>query len=473
MRHFPLFLDLEGRPVLLVGGGRSAAAKARLLIAAGAQLLVLAETPGEEIAALAADGQLTLARRSFVAADLSGVALAISASGEETLDRTVAGAARAANLPVNVVDSPDLSTFIMPAIVDRDPLTIAISSGGTAPLLAARLRAWLEARLPTRLGALARFANEFRGAVKARIRGAAGRRRFWERFFDGTLAERVLAGDEPEARSAMLSLVNRHREEGSNGLVQIVGAGPGDPELLTLKALRLIEGADAIVYDRLVAPEILDYARREAERFYVGKAPGQRSHSQADINALLARLAAAGKRVVRLKGGDPFVFGRGGEELAYLQARGIAVQVVAGITAATGCGAASGIPLTHRAHASAVTFVTGQGRNGEPDVDWAALAQLNQTIVVYMGIAAVERMAGRLIAGGLAGSTPAAAIENGTRPDERALFGTLATLPALVRDEEVSGPALLVIGEVVALAPGAALETARTRLEAQAGATGA
>ncbi|MGH6948242.1 MAG: siroheme synthase CysG [Kiloniellales bacterium] len=473
MRHFPLFLDLEDRPVLLVGGGTAAAAKARLLIAAGAQLRVAAETPGEEIAALAADGRLSLARRSFVAADLSGVALAISASGEETLDRKVAGAARAANLPVNVVDSPDLSTFIMPAIVDRDPLTIAISSGGAAPLLAARLRAWLEARLPARLGALARFANEFRGAVKARIREAAGRRRFWERFFDGNLAERVLAGDEPEARSAMLSLVNRHRDEGPTGLVQIVGAGPGDPELLTLKALRLIEDADAIVYDRLVAPEILGYARREAERFYVGKTPGQHPHSQADIDALLARLAAAGKRVVRLKGGDPFVFGRGGEELSYLQARGIPVQVVPGITAATGCGAASGIPLTHRAHASAVTFVTGQGRNGEPDVDWAALAQLHQTIVVYMGVAAVERIAGRLIAGGLAGSIPAAVIENGTRPEERALFGTLATLPALVRDEEVSGPALLVIGEVVALAPGAVVETARTALEAQAGATSA
>ena len=459
MQHFPAFLDLRGRSALVVGGGAAAAHKAGLLLKAGAAVTVAAPRVGPELAALAEDGAVRLTRRGFVGGDVAGRAVVVAATGRADVDERVAAAARAAGVPVNVVDRPDLSSFIMPAIVDRDGIVVAVSSGGAAPVLARRVRAAVEAALPARLGRLARFAGGFRGAVKARIADAAGRRRFWERFFDGPLAEAVLAGDEGRAREGMLKLVNgRAAARAPTGAVDLIGAGPGDPDLLTLRALRLIQQADVVVYDRLVGPGILDHARRDAERICVGKAKGDHSLPQDGINALLVRLARAGKRVARLKGGDPFVFGRGGEELDHLRRAGIEVAVVPGITAALGCAAAVGMALTHRDHASAVTFVSGHAADsgGVPDLDWSALAGPRRTLVVYMGVSAAGAIAGRLVAQGLDPATPAAIVENGTRPEQKVAVGTVAGLGDMVRDHSIVGPAVIVVGDVARLAADAA-----------------
>ncbi|MEE8534969.1 MAG: siroheme synthase CysG [Kiloniellales bacterium] len=474
MNYFPAFLDLNAKPCLVVGGGAAAAAKARLLLKAGAEVRVVAPRMGPEIAELAGQGALRLLRRRFAAGDLSGQAAVIGTTGIATLDEEVAAAAVEARVPVNVVDRPDLCGFIVPAIVERGPVVVAISSAGTAPVLARRLRARIEALLPARLGALARFAESFRSAVKAVIPEPAARLRFWDRVFDGPVAEEVLAGREPAARERMLGLLNRSGAAAvaevpgasEGGQVHIVGAGPGDPDLLTLRALRLLGQAEVVIYDKLVGPEILDYLRRDAERIYVGKSRCRHTRSQAEINALMVARARAGKRVLRLKGGDPFIFGRGGEELAYLRRHGIPAQVVPGITAAAGCAAATGIPLTHRDQASAVTLVTGHGKDGEPDLDWARLAQLNHTLVVYMGVATADRTAERLIAHGLAAQTPVAVIENGTLENQKTVAGTLGELGSLVRAGGIRGPAIIVIGEV---AGQAAFGDLPARLDAVAG----
>lgn len=453
MRYFPAFFDLSGRSVLLVGGGTAAAGKLRLLRKAGAGVRLVAPALTPEIEALAARGGIALKRRRFLERDLECQALVVAATGREAVDGAVSRAARTAGLPVNVVDRPELSSFVMPAIVDRDPVVVGISTGGSAPVLARRLRARIEAALPSRLGRLARFAESFRSAVAALVPDGRERRAFWEAFFDGPLARRVLAGEERAAREAMLSLVNRRgSRQAPGGSVALVGAGPGDPDLLTLRALARIQDADVLVYDRLVGPDILERARRDAARIDVGKAKGRQAASQDEINALLLREVRAGKRVVRLKGGDPYVFGRGGEEAEALTRHGIAVEVVPGITAAAGCAAAAGIPLTHRGLAPAATFVTGQGAAGAPEVDWTALARAGHTIAVYMGLSTAGTIARRLIAGGLAPTTPVAVIENGTRPDERIESGTLAGLEALIRETGLTGPALILIGEVVRLA---------------------
>jgi len=449
MRYFPAFHDLSTRPSLVVGGGEAAARKLRLLLKAGARPVVVAPRVGAEIAALAQAGSLTWHARAFAPADIAGCTLVIAATGLAEVDAAVSAAAQAAGLPVNVVDRPELSSFITPAIIDRDPLVIGISSGADAPILARQLRARLESLLPANLGRLARFAGAFRGAVAAQIGDGVQRRRFWERFFAGPVADKVLAGDEVGAREAMLGLINgravRQRDEGS---VAIVGAGPGDPDLMTFKALRRLQEADVVLYDKLVGPEIVDYARRDALRVYVGKSKADHAMSQDAINALMAEHALAGRRVVRLKGGDPFIFGRGGEELDYLQRRGIAVEVVPGVTAAAGCAAAAGIPLTLRGTALAVTFITGHARDGEPDLDWASLAAGKQTLAVYMGVSTAGTVARRLIEHGLAAGTPVAVIENGTRPEQRVVTGRLEELDSRLRDAGISGPALIIIGEV-------------------------
>ena len=457
MRYFPAFLDLANRPCLVVGGGEAAAGKVRLLRKAGAAVRVVAPRVGPGLACLAARGELSLVRRGFVAGDVRGCAVVHAATGLADIDARVAEAAGRAGVPVNVVDRAEISSFIVPAIVDRDPVVIGISTGGASPVLARRLRAEIEAHLPARLGALARFAESFRTSLAALL-PATARRRFWERFFDGPVAQDVLAGRQVAARERMLGLINRAADTGvSEGLVSIVGAGPGDPELLTIKAMRVLERADVVVYDKLVGPAVLDYARRDAERIYVGKSPGNHVRTQAQINDLLVAQARLGKRVLRLKGGDPFVFGRGAEEQAHLRRHGVRVEVVPGITAAVGCGAAAGIPLTHRAHAAAVTFVTGHGRNGEPDVDWAALARARNTLVVYMGVAAASRIAERLITHGLAPATPVAVIENGTLATQKTVIGSLGALADLIRDNGITGPAVIVVGEVVTEADSGAI----------------
>ncbi len=449
MRYFPAFHDLSARPTLVVGGGELAARKLRLLLKAGAQAVVVAPAVCPEIADLAHQDAITWHARPFKAQDAVGSALVIGATGRRPVDEAVSAAAQAAGVPVNVVDRPDLSSFITPAIIDRDPLVIGISSGGDAPILARQIRARLESLLPANLGRLARFAGTFRGAGAAQIRAGAQRRRFWERFFSGPVADKVLAGDETTAREAMLGLINgRDAQVSEAGSVAIVGAGPGDPDLMTFKALRRLQEADVVLYDKLVGPEIVDYARRDAERIYVGKTKANHSKTQDEINALMAEHALAGRRVVRLKGGDPFIFGRGGEEMDYLQARGVTVEVVPGVTAAAGCAAAAGIPLTLRGTALAVTFLTGHARDGEPDLDWASLASGKQTLAVYMGVSTAGTVAERLIEHGLAAGTPVAVIENGTRPEQRVITARLEELAGRLDAEGIDGPALIIIGEV-------------------------
>ena len=453
MKTLPIFVTLADRPVLLVGGGAPAVAKARLLLKAQARLAVVAPTVKPQFEAWADEGMVTIHRRAFSPEDLEGVVLAVAASGIEDVDRAVSREAQARRLQVNVVDVPALSTFIMPAIVDRDPVVIGISTHGTAPVLARRVRAMIEALLPARTGRLARFADSYRAAVRGAIGNPDSRRRFWEAFFDGPEAQAVVDGEEERARTGMLDKINRPSAHPTTaGSVSLVGAGPGDPDLLTLRAFRRLQDAEVIVFDDLVGPQVLDLARRDAERIYVGKRQGRHSRTQAEINALVAEHAAAGQRVVRLKGGDPFVFGRGGEEVEALTAAGHTVEVVPGITAAAGCAAIAGIPLTHRDHASAVTFISGRGREGAPDPDWTALAGGRQTVVIYMGVGAAATIAGRLIEAGRSPSTPVAVIENGTLPQQRILYSTLDGLGALVGERGVQTPSLIVIGEVVALA---------------------
>jgi uroporphyrin-III C-methyltransferase / precorrin-2 dehydrogenase / sirohydrochlorin ferrochelatase len=361
------------------------------------------------------------------------------------------------------VDNKQLCTFIVPAIVDRDPITVAISSAGTAPVLARSIRERIEAMLPPNLGRLARFAERFRGAVVANFQSGGARRRFWEDFFSGPVAANVLEGDEIRAGEQMLAAVNRPDRVDSRGMVFIVGAGPGNPDLLTLRALRLMQEADVIVYDRLVSAAILEYARRDSERIDVGKAKGAHAFDQDAINAILLREARAGRRVVRLKGGDPLIFGRGGEEREFLMREGIPVEIVPGITAATGCAAAAGIPLTHREHAHAMTVVTGHGRDGEPDVDWAALARLRQTLVVYMGATVAGEIARRLMIHGMDPATPVAVIANGTRPEQAVHVGRLSQLGSLAASRLDGAPAVLVIGEVACKADAwAAADAPRT-----------
>lgn len=450
MRYFPLFARLDGRRVIVIGGGEEAARKIRPLLKAGARPLVIAPRADDEIVAAANQGVLDLVHRPFDPEDLDGAALlVVSDDGSQPVEPALA-AARATGLPINVIDRPALSTVIVPGIVDRDPILVAIGSAGAAPVLVRRLRERIEALLPSRLGALADFAGRFRSAVSAAMNDGDRRRRFWEGFFDGPIAARVLDGDEAGAREAMLRAINDDRPATPQGSVALIGAGPGDPDLLTVKALRLMQDAEVVVHDALLGDGILDCVRRDADRIDVGKRKGGHKARQEEINDILLTYARAGRRVVRLKGGDPFVFGRGGEELDHLRRHGIDVQVVPGVTAALGAAAACQIPLTDRRRASSVTFITGHGRDGALDVAPALLAEPRNTVVVYMGVSVAGGIAERMIAAGRVPSTPVAVIEKATQPDQRVLPGTLATLGQLVDEHAVRGPALLVIGDVTA-----------------------
>jgi uroporphyrin-III C-methyltransferase/precorrin-2 dehydrogenase/sirohydrochlorin ferrochelatase len=434
MQHFPIFLDLQGRRALVLGSGEAAERKAELLRRAGAELQH-------------AD--------RFTPDLLAGCALAIGAGAAEAELQALAAAARAAGIPVNVVDRPELCSFIMPAIVDRAPLTIAVASGGAAPVLARLVRARIEAALPPALGRLAALAAEFRDELRRRLPDLAVRRRVLERFFGGPAAELALAGREAEARAALSHAIAAGAPDA--GMVFLVGAGPGAADLLTLRAQRLLGEADVIVHDRLAGEAVLDLARRDAERIYVGKARGRHCLAQPDINALLIRLARAGRKVVRLKGGDPFVFGRGGEEIEALAAANIRFEVVPGVTAALACAAAEAIPLTHRDVARAVVFVTGHGKDGRLDLDFATLVQSRATIAVYMGIVSLPLLRDGLLAHGLAADTPAILIESGGTPAHRSLRGTLDELVAAAPGWSRGGPTLALIGAAVARGAAAAL----------------
>ncbi|WP_286786045.1 MULTISPECIES: siroheme synthase CysG [Pseudomonas] len=447
MDYLPLFHNLQGRCVLLVGGGEVALRKSRLLADAGASLRVVAPEIVPELRALAGRGAHL---RGYASVDLQGACLVIAATDDEMLNARISSEAKALGIPVNVVDAPALCSVIFPAIVDRSPLIVAVSSGGDAPVLARLIRARIETWIPARYGELAGLAKRFRSRVKTLFPSVRERRVFWEDVLQGPIAERVLAGQGDEAQRL---LENRlaGAPEPAGGEVYLVGAGPGDPDLLTFRALRLMQQADVVLYDRLVAPAIVELCRRDAERIYVGKRRAEHAVTQERINQMLIELAEEGKRVLRLKGGDPFIFGRGGEEIEGLAARGIPFQVVPGITAASGCAAYAGIPLTHRDYAQSVRFVTGHLKDDSYDLPWADLTSPGQTLVFYMGLVGLPVICERLIAHGCASSTPAALVQQGTTAAQRVFTGTLADLPGLVAAHEVHAPTLIIVGEVVRL----------------------
>ena len=444
MRFFPVFLDLDHQPVLVVGGGEQAAQKIRLLAKTKARIRVLAQDPCDEIAGLAVVGAIALEPRPLAARDLAGVRLAYVALADEAEAARAVAMARAAGVPVNAVDRQELCDFITPAIVDRDPVIVAIGTEGTAPVLARQIKARLEAMLPARLGGLARWAASLRQRAAAAIRKGTTRRRFWDGFFDGPVARAYLADDfEGAADLVERELAGTAPEIGR---VTLVGAGPGDPDLLTFKAMRALQEADVIVADRLVSPAILDRARRDADRIMVGKTPGRPSPSQAEINAILLREAAAGRHVVRLKGGDPFVFGRGGEELAALRAAGVPVEVVPGVTAAMGCAAAIGLALTEREERRSLTLLTGHASDGPAEHDWAALARPGQMLAIYMGIGAAGHIEGRLLGAGIDPATPVTVVENGTLPGQKVATGTIGQLVETLIEASIKGPAMIFVG---------------------------
>ena len=452
MKYLPLFTDLREQTTVVIGGGETAAQKLRLLLRAQAKPLVFAVSPNKEIKDMEHAGLIRLRHSAFDTAQLIGCSLVLIADTEEPRAVEIAAAARQAGIPVNVVDKPELSSVIMPGIIDRDPVLIAIGSSGQAPVLVRRLREKIETLLPARLGDLASFAGRYRQAVASAIREPQNRLRFWERFFDGPIAGTVLSGRNADATDAMLHLVNLDTQKPQVGSVALVGAGPGDPDLLTLRAFRTLQDADVVLHDALIDNRMLDYIRRDARRILVGKRKGQHSHSQDAINQLLLDEAQKGNRVVRLKGGDPFVFGRGGEEMSFLRAKGIEVEIVPGITAAAGAAAVAGIPLTHRGLASAVTFITGHDQGATSDLDWAALATGGQTLALYMGVSTTREISEKLIAHGMAPSMPVAVIENATLLNQRVLRSRLNQLVKTCAVENVQAPALILIGEVTSLA---------------------
>lgn len=449
MDYLPIFCRLDNKPVLLVGGGEVAERKARLLLDAGAQLTVVAPELDPELAELAANGSIEWLAGEFVPEQLAGKWLVVAATDRREVNALVYQSANQARIFANVVDDPKRSSFIMPSIIDRSPLMVAISSGGKAPVLARLLREKLEAMLPQHLGAVATFAGSLRERVKARFATMGERRRFWERLLGADRLGQALArGDSASANQLADSLFADESRTG--GEVVLVGAGPGDPGLLTLHALRQMQQADVVVYDRLVSDEVMALVRRDAKRIFVGKQAGNHCVPQEGINQLLLEEAKKGQRVVRLKGGDPFIFGRGGEELETLVGSGIGFQVVPGITAASGCAAYAGIPLTHRDHAQSVRFVTAHGKGGARDLDWPLLAKDRQTLVFYMGLSSCATIREQLLAHGKASNTPVALIEHGTQPYQRVIRGTLDQLPALAVG--VESPALIMVGSVVTLA---------------------
>lgn len=458
MDYLPLFLRLGGARALVVGGGAVAARKVEWLLKAGARVTVVAPALGTELEARARRAELTHLAAEFLPAHLGDAALVVAASDDARVNAGVSVAARERQIPVNVVDSAELSSFIFPAIIDRSPILVAVSSSGEAPVLARRVRESIEALLPERLGELATFLGARRSAVR-RALTAAARRPFWERLIRGRTASALLAGDEPTAARLFeeeLRTMRRNPIGTAAGEVYLIGAGPGDPDLLTLRALQLLQQADVILYDRLVPAAILERARRDAERICVGKEAGD-AGKQAHIHELLIRLAQGGKRVARLKGGDPFVFGRGGEEIEALLAHGIRYQVVPGVTAALGAAAAAGIPLTHRDHSHSVTLVSGHAAADE-SLDWRSLARSQQTVVFYMAVGQLPHIVARLRAAGAEAERPAAIIERATLPAQRVLRAPLAGIASLALREQVAAPALLIVGVVTAL--GALVETA-------------
>lgn len=451
MPLYPLFADLVDRRVLVVGAGAVAARKITPLLAAGARVEVVADALGHAVRARVADGEVVHRATRFLPEQLDEYWLVIAATDDAALNAQVRAAADARRVFCNVVDQADLCSFQVPAVIDRSPLVIAISSAGQAPVLARQLRARIEALLDDSLGALAALMGRFRDRIRARLPVVSARRRFLESLADGEVGRLLGAGKHLPAERTLIRQLEG-AEPHPRGFVSLVGAGPGDPGLLTLKAQRRLQEADVILHDRLVSGEVLALARRDAEFIDSGKRAGEACTPQAHIHELMLEHARAGRRVVRLKGGDPFIFGRGGEELAFLREHGIDCEVVPGITAAIACGAYAGIPLTHREHAQSVRFVTAHCKASLDTLDWHALAEERQTLAVYMGAAGLGRLRERLIAHGRDPATPFAIVENGSRPEQRVITGVLSELPERARRFAVCSPTMLILGEVAALA---------------------
>jgi uroporphyrin-III C-methyltransferase/precorrin-2 dehydrogenase/sirohydrochlorin ferrochelatase len=445
MRYFPLFADLDAAGVLVAGGGEQAAQKVRLLSKTSARITVVAEAVTDELRDLAQQNVIAMVGRPFLAGDLDGQRLVYAATGDRILDATVSQAAQARGIPVNVVDVPELSTFITPAIVDRAPVTVAIGTEGAAPVLAREIKTRLESWLPANLGALASRAQTLRSVVADSVPDARARRRLWERLLQGPFRRAILAGAESEANRIFEGEIAGIQEAGA-GRVALIGCGPGDPDLLTLKALQRMQEADVLVVDRLVNPTILDYARRDAERIFVGKTPGRKSTSQAEINRILVREASAGKVVARLKGGDPLIFGRAAEEMAALQAAHIAVEVIPGVTAAHACAARIALPVTLREQVRQFSIVTGTTADGEPELDWAALAVKGSAFAIYMGVGNAPVIRRNLLTAGANPETPVVIVENGTHENERAIATTLQDLTDCVAQHTIAGPAVIFVG---------------------------
>jgi uroporphyrin-III C-methyltransferase/precorrin-2 dehydrogenase/sirohydrochlorin ferrochelatase len=449
---FPLFADLRDRAVLVVGGGVVAARKVKALLAAGAKVRVGAPELEPGLRAMAESRRIIHRQGRFEPWWLDSVWLVVAATDDAAVNRSVAEAAAIRRLLVNVVDDAELSSFQVPAVVERAPLQIAISSGGAAPMLARKLREQLETQLDESLGAFAGLLARQRERIRARLPDLSARRRWFERLFDGKVPSLLHQGKLEQADAALLDSLDSTDDANPAGSVALVGAGPGDPGLLTLRALRLLNQADVILHDRLVSGEVLALARRDALFIEVGKEAGNHHTTQNRIHELMLEHARAHRRVVRLKGGDPFVFGRGGEELEFLRAHKVPYEVVPGITAALACAAYAGIPLTHRDHAQSVRLLTAHCQTSIDGLDWRALAQERQTLAVYMGVAELDTLRGNLLKHGRAADTPFALIENGSRPEQRVIVGTLDGLPEVARLHAVVSPALLILGEVAALA---------------------
>ncbi len=460
MDYLPIFLRIAGQQVLVVGGGEVAHRKVTMLLRAGATIRLVAKEVDPGLKKLLSGkgdenkdqkGRHEILRRAFETSDMFGVNLVIAATNDEDVNRLVFNEARSRHLPVNVVDNPELCDFIFPSIVDRSPIVVAVSSSGKSPMLARLLRARLETFIPSGYGNLADLFGEYRVIVQTKIKDIGLRLRFWEKILSSPVTEQALAGKHENARQLLDESLENVDALTTQGEVYLVGAGPGDPDLLTFRALRLMQQADVVLYDRLVSQEILHLCRQDAEKIHVGKERRMHTMPQEEISRLLVTLAQDGKRVLRLKGGDPFIFGRGGEEIEELAEARIPFQVVPGITAANGCACYAGIPLTHRDYSQSVRFVTGHLKNDTCELDWESLVSGEQTLVFYMGLIGLPIICQELVRHGLTERTPIALVQQGTTPNQKVYTGTLATMPEIIKDSEVKAPTLVIVGEVVSL----------------------
>ena len=451
MHALPIFMNITNRRCVVIGGGEVASRKVIMLLKANAAITLYSPEICPALQVLSEDGTITHIKANFEPSQLTDACLVIAATDVEVVNTAVSIAAKAQNIPVNVVDSPALCTFTMASIVERSPIVIAISSEGNAPVLARYLRTKIETMLPAGYGRIASIAGEFRDKVKAKYATTQARRIFWEGVLQSPIVERILSGQEAAARNSLNELLSSKAEPTHNGEVYLVGGGPGDPDLLTFRALRLMQQCDVCVYDKLVSPEVLELVRRDAELIYVGKSRDQHTLPQEQINALLAKLALEGKRVLRLKGGDPFIFGRGGEEIETLMQQGVPFQVVPGITAANGVSSYAGIPLTHRDYAQACLFITGHLKDGLLNLDWEAMSRPHQTVVIYMGLVGLAEICQQLILRGVSPDMPVAVVQQGTTQQQRVVTATLETLAIKVAAAAMKPPCLTIIGEVVQL----------------------